>query len=98
MSTDDVLGVWPLHGVVGTWGGIAAGIFGSSSLGGLGGVTFLAQFVGSVMAVGYALVTSYIVYRVIDSVFGFRLNEDEEFTGADLTIHHINAYPEENLK
>jgi len=79
-------------------GGIAAGIFGSSALGGLGGVSFMAQLVGTLLAVGYALITSYVVYTVIDKVSGFRLNEDEEFAGADLTVHHINAYPEENFK
>ncbi len=98
LKIDDVLGVWPLHGVVGSWGGIAAGIFGSSALGGLGGVSLMAQLVGTLLAVGYALITSYVVYTVIDRVSGFRLNEDEEFAGADLIIHHINAYPEENFK
>src|SRR5512141_859089 len=39
---DDVLGVWPLHGVCGAWGGIAAGIFGSKALGGSGNVSFAA--------------------------------------------------------
>jgi Amt family ammonium transporter len=98
LQIDDVLGVWPLHGVVGSWGGIATGIFGSSTLGGLGGVSIVTQLVGTSLAVGYALLTSFVVYTVIDKVSGFRLNEDEEFAGADLTVHHINAYPEENLK
>ncbi len=98
LKIDDVLGVWPLHGVVGTWGGISAGIFGSTALGGLGGVAFMSQLVGSLLAVFYALVTSYVVYKVIDKVSGFRLNEDEEFRGSDLTVHRINAYPEENFK
>lgn len=98
LKIDDVLGVWPLHGVVGTWGGIAAGIFGSSFFGGLGGVSFFSQLVGSLLAVGYALLSGFIVYKLIHRSAGFRLNEDEEFVGADLTVHHINAYPEENLK
>lgn len=98
LKIDDVLGVWPLHGVVGSWGGIATGIFGSSALGGIGGVSLMAQLVGTVLAVTYALVTSYVVYKVIDKVAGFRLNEDQEFAGADLSIHHINAYPEESFK
>ena len=98
LKIDDVLGVWPLHGVIGTWGGIAAGIFGSSALGGLGGVSFVAQLAGSLLAVVYALVTGFVVYKVIDLISGFRLNEDQEFAGADLTVHQINAYPEENLR
>ena len=98
LRIDDVLGVWPLHGVVGSWGGIAAGIFGSQALGGLGGVSFLAQLAGSLLAVVYALVTGFVVYRIIHRVSGFRLDEEKEFAGADLSIHQINAYPEENLK
>ncbi len=98
LRIDDVLGVWPLHGVVGSWGGIAAGIFGSKALGGLGGVSFLSQLAGSLLAVVYALVTGFVVYRIIHRVSGFRLDEEKEFAGADLSIHQINAYPEENLK
>lgn len=98
LKIDDVLGVWPLHGVVGTWGGVAAGIFGSSVFGGLGGVSFISQLAGSLLAVGYALVSGFVVYKLIAVSTGFRLNEDEEFVGADLSVHHINAYPEENLK
>jgi len=98
LKIDDVLGVWPLHGVVGSWGGIATGIFGSSALGGMGGVSFMTQLVGTALAVIYALGTSYVVYTLINKTVGFRLNEDQEFAGADLSIHHINAYPEENFK
>ena len=98
LKIDDVLGVWPLHGVVGTWGGIAAGIFGSLTFGGLGGVSFMAQLVGSLLAVGYALVSGYVVYKLIDNISGFRLEEEQEFKGADLSVHQINAYPEENVK
>ncbi|HEY5673080.1 MAG TPA: ammonium transporter [Malonomonas sp.] len=98
LKIDDVLGVWPLHGVVGTWGGIAAGIFGSTTFGGLGGVSFLSQFVGSLLAVGYALVTAFVVYKLIDKVCGFRLDEEQEFAGADLSVHNINAYPEDSVR
>ncbi len=98
LRIDDVLGVWPLHGVVGSWGGIAAGIFGSKALGGLGGVSFLSQLAGSLLAVVYALVTGFVVYRIIHRVSGFRMDEEKEFAGADLSVHQINAYPEENLK
>lgn len=98
LKIDDVLGVWPLHGVVGTWGGIAAGIFGLPLFGGLGGVSFMSQIVGSLIAVVYALITAFVVYKIIDLSCGFRLNEDQEFAGTDLSVHSINAYPEENLK
>lgn len=72
--------------------------FGSSALGGLGGVSFPAQLAGSLAAVTYALVSGYIIYQLIDKISGFRLNEDQEFRGADLTVHQIDAYPEENVK
>jgi len=98
LKIDDVLGVWPLHGVVGTWGGIAAGIFGTTALGGMGGVSFMAQLVGSLLAIIYALVSGYVVYKLIDVISGFRLNEEQEFAGADLSIHQINAYPEDNVR
>lgn len=98
LKIDDVLGVWPLHGVIGTWGGVATGIFGSTVLGGMGGVSFFSQLAGSLLAVVYALVTAFVVYKVIDKVIGFRLDEEQEFRGPDLSLHHIDAYPEESVK
>ena len=86
---DDVLGVWPLHGLCGAWGGIAAGIFGSTALGGLGGVTIMAQVAGTVIGVVIALAGGFIVYGVMKSLVGIRLSQEEEFQGADLSIHKI---------
>ena len=92
---DDVLGVWPLHGICGAWGGIAAGIFGLELFGGLGGVTFMSQLVGTIAGVFIALVGGYIVYTVIHKMFNFRLTEEEEFNGADISIHKINSISSE---
>jgi len=92
---DDVLGVWPLHGICGAWGGIAAGIFGLELFGGLGGVTFLSQLVGTIAGVFTALAGGYIVYTVIHKMFNFRLTEEEEFNGADISIHKINSISSE---
>jgi len=97
LKIDDVLGVWPLHGIIGTWGGIAAGIFGGTALGGLGGVTFISQLAGSLLAVAYALITGFIVYALIIKITGFRLAEEQEFAGSDLAIHKIGAYPEDTV-
>jgi ammonium transporter, Amt family len=91
---DDVLGVWPLHGLCGTWGGIAAGIFGSKALGGMGGVSLSAQLIGTAMGVVWALVGGVVVYGVLKSVMGLRMSQEEEFEGADLSIHKISATPE----
>lgn len=88
---DDVLGVWPLHGVCGAWGGIAAGIFGLQSLGGLGGVSFIVQLLGTVIGIAIALAGSFIVYGLVDKLSGLRLSEEDEFNGADLAIHKISA-------
>ena len=97
LKIDDVLGVWPLHGLCGMWGGIAAGIFGLEALGGLGGVTFSAQLVGTLIGCAYAFVAGLIIYTVIKKVVGIRLTEEEEAMGADLAVHKIGAYPEEDL-
>lgn len=90
---DDVLGVWPLHGLCGAWGGIAAGIFGLQSLGGMGGVTFMSQLSGTVIGLVIATVGGFVVYGVLKVVMGLRLSEEEEYEGADLAIHKIAAEP-----
>ena len=94
LKIDDVLGVWPLHGVAGSWGGIAAGIFGAKFLGGVGGVSLAAQFVGTVSAIVYTLVIGTLVYITLKKTVGIRLSEEEESRGSDLSIHHVSAYPE----
>jgi Amt family ammonium transporter len=90
---DDVLGVWPLHGMCGAWGGIAAGIFGLKSLGGIGGVTFMSQLAGTVLGLVIATAGGFIVYGLLKAVTGLRLSEEEEFKGADLAIHKIASEP-----
>jgi Amt family ammonium transporter len=94
---DDVLGVWPLHGLCGLWGGIAAGIFGLTELGGLGGVTFLSQLAGSLGGALYAGVAGLALYAVLKTLVGIRLGEEEEHRGADLSIHKIGANPEADM-
>jgi Amt family ammonium transporter len=91
---DDVLGVWPLHGLCGAWGGIAAGIFGAKALGGMGGVAFMAQLVGTLMGVAVAVAGSFVVYGLLKKFVGLRLDAEEEFNGADLSIHKISATAE----
>ena len=88
---DDVLGVWPLHGLCGAWGGIAAGIFGLEALGGMGGVTFMGQLAGTVIGVGIALAGGLAIYGLVKMTVGIRLTQEEEYQGADLSIHRITA-------
>ena len=90
---DDVLGVWPLHGLCGLWGGLAAGIFGQKFLGGMGGISFSAQLIGSALGVTIALVGGFIVYGVLKRMMGLKLSPEEEHAGADLSIHQITSTP-----
>ena len=90
---DDVLGVWPLHGLCGVWGGIAAGIFGQLALGGLGGVSLISQLIGTAVGVTIAFVGGWIVYGLLKKFMGLRLTQEEEYNGADLSIHKISANP-----
>jgi Amt family ammonium transporter len=98
LKIDDVLGVWPLHGVIGSWGGIAAGIFGQKALGGMGGVSFISQLAGSLTAIAFALASGFIVYGVLAKTIGIRLSQEDEFAGADVSIHSIGAYPEDHVR
>jgi Amt family ammonium transporter len=91
---DDVLGVWPLHGLCGAWGGIACGIFGSTALGGLGGVGLMSQLVGTSLGIGIALLGGFVIYGAIKATIGLRLDQEQEYRGADLSIHNIAASPE----
>ena len=90
---DDVLGVWPLHGMCGAWGGIAAGIFGTTALGGLGGVSFMSQLIGTFAGIAVALIGGFLVYGMLKHFVGLRLSQEEEYQGADLAIHKISATP-----
>ena len=91
---DDVLGVWPLHGLCGLWGGLAAGIFGTKALGGLGGITFTGQLIGSALGVGIALIGGFVVYGGLKAMMGIRMSQEEEYEGADLSVHRISSTPE----
>ncbi len=94
---DDVLGVWPLHGLCGAWGGLAAGIFGLKALGGMGGVSFVSQALGTVLGIAIALAGGFAVYGLLKKAVGIRLDAEGEFNGADLAIHKISATPEGEL-
>jgi len=94
---DDVLGVWPLHGLCGAWGGIAAGIFGQQALGGLGGVSLISQLIGTVLGIVIAVIGGWAIYAVLKMLVGIRLDREEEYQGADLSIHKITATPEREV-
>ncbi|WP_180074714.1 ammonium transporter [Acinetobacter sp. YH12116] len=97
LKIDDVLGVWPLHGVCGAFGGLAVGIFGQQWLGGMGGVSLISQLFGTALAILIALAGGFLIYGVLKLLMGIRLSQEEEFNGADLSIHRISANSEENM-
>ncbi|HWI13944.1 MAG TPA: ammonium transporter [Burkholderiales bacterium] len=94
LKIDDVLGVWPLHGLCGAWGGIACGVFGTKALGGIGGVTLMSQVLGTLLGVGIALAGGILVYGTLKAFIGIRLGQEQEFDGSDLSLHNIPATPE----
>ena len=96
-KVDDVLGVWPLHGVCGAWGGIAAGIFGQKALGGMGGVSFFSQLLTTLLVLIFCLIASFVVYGILKITFGIRLEHHEEVIGSDLAVHKIESQPEDAL-
>ena len=95
LKIDDVLGVWPLHGLCGTWGGIACGIFGSKALGGMGGVSLASQLAGTALGIVVALAGGFAIYAGLRATVGIRLDPEQEFDGADISIHRITSTPEE---
>jgi ammonium transporter, Amt family len=98
LKIDDVLGVWPLHGLTGSWGGIATGIFGQKYFGGIGGVSFGAQVMGTIAAIVVALAVASLVYMTLKHTVGIRLSREEEMQGADLSTHNVAAYPEQDIR
>lgn len=97
LKVDDVLGVWPLHGVCGTFGGLAVGIFGQQWLGGLGNVSMISQMIGTLLAISIALAGGFLVYGALKITMGIRLSQEDEFRGADLSIHKISANSEDTM-
>jgi Amt family ammonium transporter len=95
---DDVLGVWPLHGLCGAWGGIAAGIFGMKALGGMGGVSLGAQLAGTLLGVLIAICSGFAVYGLLKQFIGIRQDAEQEFHGADLSLHNISAVSDTNTE
>ena len=94
LKIDDVLGVWPLHGLCGLWGGIACGVFGLEALGGMGGVSPIVQLLGSIAVSAYAFGAGLLIYFIVKRLVGIRLTDEQQRRGADLSIHSIGAEPE----
>ena len=83
-----------LHGLCGTWGGLACGIFGSAALGGAGGVAFMSQLAGTAIGIVVAFVGGLAIYGLLRKTVGIRLDPEDEFNGNDIAVHRISATPE----
>ena len=71
--------------------------FGLPALGGLGGVNVWAQLIGTLAGVGWAVLSSFFLYGLLKWTMGLRLSQEEEFEGADLSIHKINSSPDREV-
>ncbi|MNF03465.1 ammonium transporter [compost metagenome] len=86
-----------MHGVCGAFGGLAVGIFGQKWLGGLGSVAMMSQLIGTLLAIGIAVIGGLVVYGALKATMGIRLSQEDEFRGADLSIHKISANSDDSM-
>ncbi|MDH5717651.1 MAG: ammonium transporter [Spirochaetia bacterium] len=84
LKIDDPVGAFPVHGLSGVWGGIAAGIFGGKDL--------TAQIIGSIAIPVWAFISMFAVFYIIDKIIGLRVTREEELKGLDITEHGEEAY------
>jgi Amt family ammonium transporter len=95
---DESCDAWAVHGMGGLWGAIATGIFASASVNNYTGLIYgnFHQFAVQIMAAGasvvYAFVMTLILAKIVDSVMGLRVTEDEEYVGLDIAQHGEKAY------
>ena len=99
LGIDDSLDVFAVHGVGGIMGTLLTAAFALPSLGGLGlpeGVTaseqFLVQFIGVASVIVWSVIASWLILLVIRSVFGLRVNDEEEYEGLDVISHGEHGY------
>ncbi len=96
MGYDDALDVLGIHGIGGTWGALATGLF--ASVGGGTGLFFgnpgqvLIQAIGVGATWAFAGVGTFVILKIVDGVMGLRVTKEEEILGLDLTQHSERAY------
>jgi Amt family ammonium transporter len=99
-SVDESLDVWACHGIGGTWGAIATGIFATTLVNPAGANGLLygnpGQLLTQIAAVGvtwiYAFVVTFILAKAIDATIGLRVRDEEEDVGLDISQHAEKAY------
>jgi Amt family ammonium transporter len=98
LRVDDALDVWAVHGVGGTWGALATGLFAVASVGGTDGLfagnpgQLVNQLVGIVATWVWAFGLTFIILKALDMTMGLRVTEEEEAAGLDLSQHGEPAY------
>lgn len=100
LHVDDPVGAFPVHGMNGTWGTLAVGLFGQKALGlannGLfygGGFTQLGvQALGALSVALFVIITMGIIFKLIDITIGLRVSRDEELKGLDIGEHGMESY------
>jgi Amt family ammonium transporter len=100
LGYDDSLDVVGIHGLGGTWGALATGLFASTAInpGAADGLFFgnpgqlWAQFVSIVATMAFAFIMTIIILKAVDAIFGLRVSEDEEEKGLDTSLHNEAGY------
>ena len=100
LKIDDAIGAASVHGVVGFWGTIVVGLWGIDGDGaaigvfnGGGSAQLVAQLIGGLAYVVWAVVLSFIVFGILKYTMGLRVTEEEEVAGLDISEHGSIAYP-----
>lgn len=102
LGYDDALDAFGGHGIGGTWGALATGLFATTAVnsGGANGLFYgnphqlLLQAIGVLATWVFSGVGTFILIKVVDMMMGFRVSKEEEIMGLDLVLHHESAYPE----
>jgi Amt family ammonium transporter len=99
LKIDDAIGAASVHGVAGFWGTIVIGLWGVSGeeaiglFNGGGSAQFVAQLVGALSYMLWAVVLSFVVFGILKATIGLRVTEEEEIAGLDVSEHGSIAYP-----
>jgi len=98
LGYDDALDVVGIHGVGGSWGAIATGLFAAKAIGGADGLFFGnpaqlgIQIVSVLATIGYSFMVSLVILSVVKAIMGLRVTEEEEVAGVDTSVHGEAAY------
>jgi Amt family ammonium transporter len=97
---DDTLDAFGVHGIGGLWGTLMTGLFASKLINSAGSNglffgnphQFLVQCIGAFAAVGYTVVVTAVLYKIVDVFLGVRVDDKKEVLGLDVSEHNERAY------